>query len=143
MRLDANVDRPTTYLAGIQVRVDNPAQALEKVADLIRDRNRRMFNTGGFGSWAPKSARSLLTSGDPRPLVDTGNLMNSLTRSTSRDADHRVTSDSVSVESKSVAGIMAQRGSRGAPKRNPSPPPTRADLDKWAGVLLAGFLGMR
>jgi phage gpG-like protein len=139
LTVDVDARVAAGMLDAIEKRLANPRPLLEALADEIRDYESRVFATGGFGAWPALDPETLATKHGRRMLVDTGNLLQSLTRYPAADAVQRITSDSVTVATTDVAAIMHQHG-RHVPKRNPAPAPSRSQVADWAHVLLSDLL---
>ncbi|MCB9377091.1 MAG: hypothetical protein H6515_14645 [Microthrixaceae bacterium] len=110
-------------------RVDNPRQILGLLGDELQAHQEEAFASRGHGSWAANNPATMRAKGHGRVLVDTGALMADLTRP-------RIDGEKVGVDSDSIGGRMAARGARGAPRRDPTPTPTPADVRGWAERVL-------
>lgn len=133
--VDVDVDPAAGLLDGVRERLENPRPLLELMAEEIRDYERDVFATRGFGRWPALDPDYAKRKGGGRMLVDTGGLLDSLTRHPARGAVQRISGDSVTVASTDVAAIMHKHG-RHVPRRDPAPAPPRRYVAKWAQTLL-------
>lgn len=138
--VDVDVTAAAGMLDGIEQRLSNPRPLLQLLAEEIRDYEKDVFRTGGFGRWEALDPETAQRKGSSRILVDTGGLLESLTRYPARNAVQTITEDSVTVASTDVAGVMAQRRK---PARNPAPAPSRAQVAGWAQRMLRTLLDGR
>lgn len=121
-------------LSDVVDRLDDPDPLLRFLADEIADFESEVFATQGLGTWAALHPDTIRAKGSNRVLVDTGDLLADLTRPSSGNI--KITGDTVTVSSGEISGVMAQRGARGAPKRNPAPAPPPTTVRQWAEHLL-------
>lgn len=128
-----------TMLEGLLDRIEDPDPLLRFLGEEILDYEAEVFATGGFGVWAPLDPYTVKAKGSSRILVDTGGLLDELTRPGGRSV--RVVGDAVEVVSDDpVAGYLA-RGARGMPKRDPAPSPPASRVELWAEDLLGFIVG--
>jgi hypothetical protein len=139
LTVDVTTELAVDLFDRVSTALENPRQALEAVADDIRDYEAEVFRTGGLGDWPSVEADWAQRKRGNRTLVDTGELLKSLTRYPATGAVQKITDDSVTVATTLVAGIMAQRGD-GGPERNPAPAPSRRHVERWAQTLLQGLI---
>lgn len=134
------------YELGVEVKRDrvvtrvlentqDTRQALEDVAQAIRDRQADVFRSGNNGRWAPNAPDTVRAKGSSRPLIKNGGLLDSLTRKGARGSRTVITLDRILVGSDLVGGLMADKGARGAPRRDPVPDVTHRELQGWAQIL--------
>lgn len=133
--VDFDVTAAEEMLDDLTDRLDRPEGALRFLGDELLDYGSEVFATRGFGTWAADDPYTVKSKGSGRVLVDNGDLLDSLTGRSAVE----ISGDTVSVVSDDVAGIMAKRGARGAPKRDPFPVPSPTKVAGWAEDLL-GFL---
>lgn len=118
---------PARRLVGdIADRVDDGHSLLALLGEELVDYEREAFATSGFGTWAPS------IKGSGRTLVDTGDLLRFLT------GRPDITGESVETKAPAYAGYL-KAGARGMPKRDPSPQPDTAHVQRWAQSVL-GFI---
>lgn len=122
----------------IQQRLDDPTSLLRFLAEEISDYESEVFATQGFGTWGALDPDTVRAKGSGRVLVDTGDLLASLTNANAGSV--KIVGDTVTVSSGEVSGIMAQRGARGMPKRNPAPEPSPAKVQQWGEHLLQALV---
>lgn len=141
-RLDVDVDVTAAagMLDGIEQKLANPRPLLEHLADEVRGYESDVFTTRGFGRWPALDPETARRKRGGRLLVDTGDMLRSLTRYPAKDAVQDITGDTLTVASKDVAALMHQRGAHGMPKRNPAPAPSRTQVRGWAESMLSALL---
>lgn len=139
LSVDVDVDVAAGMLDELAGKIENPRPLLTVLADEIRDYERQVFATRGFGRWPAVDAETARRKRGGRVLVDTGDMLAALTRYPARDAVQDFTTDSVTVATTDVAAIMHQHG-RHVPKRNPAPAPTRTHVRQWADAALRALL---
>jgi phage gpG-like protein len=142
LNVDVDVSAAAGMLDALEEKLNNPRPLLAVLADEIRDYEGRVFATRGFGRWQrldPETARRKRAG---RVLVDTGDMLRSLTRYPAKDAVQDFGADSVTVATTDVAAIMHQHG-RHVPKRDPAPAPSRGEVEKWADAMLSALFDGR
>lgn len=127
-------------LDGVAERVDKPWAALRAADEEFRKREARIFATGNGGSWAPDDLSTVKTKGSARVLVDSGDLLASLTRVGDRYHVRQVNGDSITLGTRNPVAHLHAKGARGMPRRNPVPPTTAAERGVYAADLLDYFL---
>lgn len=133
----AEVD--TGLLADIRQRLDSPRLLLDVAGDALIDYERQAFASRGFGAWATNDPDTIAEKGSGRVLVDTGAVLRDLTSRSSL----RFTDDTVTLATQQLGAIMAKRGARGAPKRNPAPKPDSQHVEQWAERILGALISGR
>lgn len=113
-------------LRGVVDRTEDDA-VLDLLGKSLVEHEERAFATGGFGEWAPLSPATLAAKNGGRILVNTGRLEQVLTSA----SGVRVEGETVSTAPDRIAGFL-RSGARGAPKRNPTPPPEPSTVRDWA-----------
>jgi phage gpG-like protein len=139
LSVDVDVDAAAGMLDELAAKLENPRPLLEVLADEIRDYERQVFATRGFGRWPALDLETARRKRGGRVLVDTGDMLASLTRYPARDAVQDFGADSVTVATTDVAAIMHQHG-RHSPKRNPAPAPSSTQVRQWADTALRALL---
>lgn len=119
--------------------MDNPKSLLLLMADEIRDYEKTVFASAGLGTWGALDPSTVAEKHGGRILVDTGGLLKSLT-SRGGGGVQRIAGDSVTVATTEISAVMAQRGARGMPKRNPAPKPSSGIVQGWARTLLGALI---
>ncbi len=119
-------------------RVDAPDVLLRFLGEEIADYEAEVFATQGHGSWAALDPDTVKSKGSGRVLVDTGDLLDSLTRPGASGT--RIAGDSVTISTSEVSGLFAQRGARGMPQRNPAPAPPPRVVQQWGEHLLQALV---
>lgn len=140
--VDVDVDPAVGMLEVLERKLANPRPLLEVLAEQIRDYEGQVFATRGFGRWPALDAETARRKRGGRVLVDTGDMLASLTRYPAANAVQDLGTDTVTVASTDVAAIMHQHG-RHVPKRNPAPAPSRNQVRKWADQMLSVLLDGR
>lgn len=141
MRLE--VDTTTggrLLLDDVAGRVDKPWAALRAADESFRRREARIFATGNGGSWAPDELSTVKIKGSARVLIDSGGLLDSLTKVGDRYHVRRVEGDSLLLGTRNPVAHLHAKGARGMPRRNPVPPTTAAERGVYADELLDYFL---
>lgn len=130
--LDVDVTGARRLLVGARRRAEG-RELLQVLGDRMLSTEVEAFATSGFGSWVPLSPATVKAKGSARPLVDTGRLRSALTgREVLRFSD-----DSVSLYTGDRIAFFMRAGARGAPARNPLPPPDREERRKLAEIAAA------
>jgi len=135
--IDVDVDLVDAdrMFGGLLDGLDNPDRLLAFFGEKVLEHERLMFATRGGGTWAALDPDTVAEKGSTRVLVDTGGLLDALS------GRYRIAGESVSVTTNDVAAIMAQRGVRGAPVRDPAPEPSPSVVRGWGEDLLDGLIG--
>lgn len=115
--------------------------ALRRIATLMRQRERRVFASGGFGAWAALDPDTLASKRGGRILVDTGGLLDSLTQRGARYAVTRASSDLLVFGTSHPVAHLLRDGARGTPKRDPVPTVRAGEVEEWADELLTHITG--
>lgn len=125
MRLDVIVDadRALDMVTTIMQRASEPTPLLQIAAEEMAVYATDVFASRAWGAWAPNDPAWARAKGGGRVLVDTGNLLASLTQPHVHDAVRRVVGEQMLYSTKHPAAEHLKRGSRGMPKRDPLPEP--------------------
>lgn len=142
-RLVVEFEASESVLDRLARQLDNPRPLLAVLAEEIRDYEAKVFASRGFGRWPSLDPETARRKRGGRVLVDSGDMLRSLTHYPAKDAVQDFASDSVTVGTRHVAAIMHKRGARGMPKRNPAPAPSSAQVRGWADAMLAALLDGR
>lgn len=143
MRLVISVKRDGGILAPLSDRLDDPTPVLQAGVKWVQRREADVFRTGNGGSWAPDAMSTLRGKSGRQVLVDKGDLLADLTEDhASSDAEIDYGSDSVTIATRKTSALMAQRGARGAPARNPVPPLSGGELDDLTATLLGALMDL-
>jgi hypothetical protein len=131
--ISADVHDAVTLLDDIEDRLDDGRDMLALVKAELEDYEGELFATQGFGQWAPNDPATVLLKGSARVLVDTGNLLEQVTRA-------QIDGDDVGLDiSGAPYAKFLAAGARGTPKRHPAPTPDGGRVERWAEYLL-GFI---
>lgn len=133
--IDVDHRAASRMLEGITDRVEDPRPALRVIGDDLVERERERFATGG--RWRKLSAATIRAKGHGRRLVDSGNLMRSLTTSSAIT----VTDDYVEISTDVWPAKLLRSGTKHMPARNPVPGASKKERVDWTDVMARAMVG--